>query len=118
MLRILLFSLIIVTTYSCEETIFEPDISEDAVSILAPVDGVTIDNETTRFSWNGIDGATEYRIQVATPNFENATQILTDSVVDQFSLEIRLSSGSYQWRVRAQNSGHQTPYTTATFTVE
>ena len=118
MLKKILFSTIFLALLSCEETLFEPDISEEAVNILAPLDGVAIRSEITRFSWSAVSGATAYRLQVATPNFENASQILVDTVVEQLSLEERLLSGQYQWRVRAENSGHQTAFTSALFTVE
>lgn len=118
MLKKILFCAVLAVVFSCEETLFEPDISEDTINLLAPVDGVTVRSETTQFSWSGIDGATSYRIQVAQPSFENASQILVDTVVEQLSYSERLFSGEYQWRVRGENSGHQTPFTTATFIVQ
>lgn len=103
---------------ACEETIFEPDISEESVQLLAPANGSVVNTESVQFNWEGVEGATSYRIQIANPDFENASQILVDSTTDVLSFSERITPGSYQWRVRAQNDGHQTLYTTASFSVE
>lgn len=115
--KVLLFGMIC-SVLACEETIFEPDISGETVQLLAPTDGSVVTTEAVQFNWDEIDGASDYRLQVATPNFTNASQVIVDTTVTSLSFLERVTSGNYQWRVRAQNSGHQTSYSLATFSVE
>jgi len=102
---------------SCEETLLEEDLSEAQISILAPNDGSVLTSENVQFNWDSVEQATSYRMQIATPNFNAATQILVDTTVSSLQFTARVLSGEYQWRVRAQNSGSQTPYNTASFSV-
>jgi len=108
------FSLI----YSCSDITEVEDISNESVLILAPTNNsILIQNDIT-FSWNAIEDSDNYRIQISTPNFENATQILVDSMVTATNLSKVLSVGDYEWRVRAENSEYKTQYTTQSFSIE
>ncbi len=102
---------------SCEEIIYEEDISEENVILLAPQEGVEITEGTLSFSWSAVEYADEYNIQIATPTFESATQIVLDSVLTETTLTQDLLSGTYQWRAKAINSAYETAYTTHSFTV-
>jgi len=102
---------------SCEEILFEDDISEMQVQLLAPALNAEIASNSIRFDWQLIEGASTYRIQVATPTFENASQFVFDSELDTTTAEIQLNPGNYQWRVKGLNGGYETAYTTGTFTV-
>jgi len=103
---------------SCDDIIEVEDISNQRVIILAPTEASVLNQNDITFSWNVLEDATNYRLQIATPDFENATQILVDSLMTTISFSNTLSDGDYQWRVRAQNSDYQTPYTTQSFSVE
>ncbi len=108
---------------SCEELLEVPDISNTAIELLAPKDSTVVHTATVNFHWNGILDADGYLIQVATPNFENASQILLDSiiVVDSTFLgtkaSLPLSNGNFQWRVKGINSIFATDFATGTFIV-
>ena len=99
------------------------DISEETVQLLAPLNGTTVTLDTIKFSWNGVYDATEYHVQVATPSFENAAQIVLDSVVVVDSTFVgthitkSLSNSEYEWRVKAMNSGFDTEFSSSSFTV-
>ncbi len=110
----LLISIIIL---SCEEILFEEDITDDIVTIIAPSDGSVIENTSVSFSWNAVDQATAYRLQIARPNFENAVQVVEDTTVTGTNFSTTLVRNDYEWRVRAENSGYQTAYTTAAFSI-
>ncbi len=116
-MRKLFILLLIGTIYSCDEIIEVTDISDENVSILAPTDATTITTGTINFNWNDINEANEYRIQIATPTFENATQIAVDSLVTSSAFSHLLEVGEYQWRVKALNSTFETDYTTNSLTV-
>lgn len=106
---------LLVLVISCDDIIEVDDITNQTVTVLAPVDGVTLDEGTILFSWNAIEDAESYRVQIVTPNFDEAAQILTDSTVTNTYLSMALETGDYQWRVRAENSGYDTGYTTQGF---
>ncbi|WP_397301597.1 hypothetical protein [Nonlabens ulvanivorans] len=72
------------------------------------------------FFWEDLEGATSYRVQVAEPDFINPTQITHDVIVQDSvgtSTQLNLTPGTYQWRVKAQNSAYQSPYSISDFTV-
>lgn len=108
---------------SCEEILEVPDISEEEVVLLAPSDSSVITQTDVSFTWQEVFEATSYHVQIAQPSFTNAAQIIADTlvVVDSTYVGSRitksLSNNSYEWRVKAQNSDFETPYTTNSFTV-
>jgi len=108
--------LIFICFFSCE-AIFEEDLSNDVVTVLAPTESSEVNAGNIRFSWQSLEDATSYQIQIATPNFENASQILLDSIIETTSIIDSLRVGTYQWRLRAINTSYQTPYNTINFTV-
>ena len=110
--------LLLVITWGCDDIIEIEDISGDVVSVLAPADASVLSITEINFSWNAVEDAEQYKLQVATPTFESATQVVLDTTITATNFTETLSTGAYQWRVRAENSGFQTGYTTQSFTVE
>lgn len=116
--------LIGVVSTSCEDLLEVPDISNNEVQLLAPSDSITVQQNEVNFTWNEVFEATQYHIQVADPSFDNAAQIVVDTliVVDsayagpKFSKV--LTDSNYEWRVKAQNSGYETEFSLNRFTVE
>ncbi len=105
------------TRFSIEPETFDTDISGQEVQLLAPNDGAVVTNPEITFSWEDVQYAENYKIQIATPNFENAIQLLVDTQVSTTSFNHTLPDGAYQWRVKARNSVSETSYTTYSFTV-
>ncbi|WP_299884422.1 hypothetical protein [uncultured Lacinutrix sp.] len=103
--------LIILVVISCDDIVEVEDISNSIVTILAPTDDVTLTAADITFSWQAVSEAETYTIQIATPNFENATQIILDSTIITTSFTKLLVSGDYEWRIKAENSGYSTAYT-------
>jgi len=113
-----LFALIIVSILlSCDDIIEVPDISDNTVTLLAPREGAIIRSNTTTFSWEPVEDADDYLLQVATPDFETASQILVDSALVRTAYTAELLPGNYEWRLKARNSGFETSYTAFTFIV-
>lgn len=102
---------------ACEDIVGVTDISKENITILAPVEGVTVTDAKVTFNWEALDEVTHYNIQIATPAFKTATQIITDSTLALTSFSKALTSGNYEWRVRAENSGYKTSYTTQKFII-
>lgn len=105
---------------SCEEIINEENISTATVIVLAPTNDSTLkSNAQINYNWQPIDGASNYELQIASPNFIEATQIQLDSVVTNTILQLdSLKIGEYEWRIRALNSAFSTVHTTNNFSVE
>ncbi|HEX9600806.1 MAG TPA: hypothetical protein VF985_04900 [Mariniflexile sp.] len=103
--RSLLFILIL-SSFSCDD-ILEEDITNDAIQIVAPIEGTVIEGNTVQFSWKELDGADDYRIQIIKSNqvFE------VDSLVATNTFKYILNSGTYQWRVKGVNFAYNTAYT-------
>ncbi len=121
--RVLVFA-VIFSLIACDDIIEETDISEKQITVLAPLDGSNVPGNQVSFNWNLLEEADSYRVQVAQPNFGNATQILMDSLVvrdtlDQIANRVQLGllNGNYQWRIKGLNSGFETPFAIMGFTV-
>lgn len=121
--RYLIFLLISVIFISCEEIVSVTDISSDQVRVLAPKNEAQLTTSAVNFSWEPVAFADSYKLQVASPNFENTNQILFDSIIVdsisnyRYNLNVTLKPGDYSWRVRASNSGYTTAYNTQKFSV-
>ncbi|BDW93466.1 hypothetical protein MACH07_22980 [Flagellimonas marinaquae] len=109
---------------SCEDILEVPDISVEKVILLAPADGVVLDKNLLSLSWQHMEEAHGYHIQVATPDFENPAQLVLDSVLEKDSLgyvpnhiDQNLADGMYTWRVNAFNSGFKTQFSTHSFQI-
>lgn len=102
---------------SCEEIINEQDISDDIVTILAPTENANLTSNTINFSWETVEGATAYHLQIAEPNFNNATQIVLDTMISILNYTKELPNTNYQWRIKGKNSAYETVYTTNGFNI-
>lgn len=98
--------------FSCGQIIFEQDISDSYVNILAPTDNTTLTTGNISFNWETVSDADQYQIQIATPNFANAKQILLDSLTENTFYALELLPNNYEWRVRGVNSAFETAYFT------
>ncbi len=109
---------------SCD--VFEEDIKKDEVQLLAPQADDTLSKGDVLFWWSDLEGANKYHFQLVKPSFSDAREFLVDSVLTEIDsinqeankLTIRLDTGSYQWRVKAENFGYETEYTQRQLTVK
>lgn len=116
--NILFLLLAVLGLYACEEVLFEEDISDKAIFVLAPKDGVVLTQNEVNFTWREVEGASQYEVQVATPNFDNAEQFLANTTLDSTFLSLQLPEGDYTWRVRGINENYATQYELSRFKVE
>ena len=118
MRRVFCFALILYVIVGCEELIEVEDISNKTVSILAPIDNTIIDDTTVNFSWQALEYAESYHLQIAQPSFNTAQIIVEDTIVSITSFTKVLNASGYQWRIKAINSAYETQYTTNNLTIE
>lgn len=119
------FVLFLVFLASCEDILEVPDISDQRVELVAPLTNTVVNQNTINLTWNGISDVDAYRIQVAMPNFDNAAQIVLDSLIVRDTLgqidtgleRLLLFNGGYEWRIQGLNSGFETPFSSAIFSV-
>ncbi len=122
---ITLLALFLVFLASCEDILEVPDISDQRVELVAPLNNTVVNQNTVSLTWNGLAEVDAYRIQVAMPNFDNAAQIVLDSLfvrdtlghIDTRLEQLLLSNGGYEWRIQGLNSGFETPFSAANFSV-
>jgi hypothetical protein len=116
--RVFTLTLLLITFYNCEELIEVEDISNEAVIILAPADAITLNSSTVNFSWQPLEFAEAYQLQIALPNFDTAQEIVKDTLISVTRYSKILSEGNYEWRIKATNFGYETPYTAQHLTIE
>lgn len=102
---------------SCEELLTEEDITEEVVVLTAPSDEVVFTETDIVLSWETVEGADTYQLQIATPSFEAALQIVQDSVLTENHFSVHLDPNDYEWRVKALNSVYETEFSTRSFTI-
>ncbi len=116
----LIVIVVLIFMFSCEEIINEQNITSDTIQLIAPSENRLLKtNENIVFNWEALNGATDYQLQIATPNFANASQIVKDTLIQRIDFRIdSLPVSNYEWRVKALNSAYETEYTTNGFVVE
>lgn len=102
---------------SCEEILMVNDITKKEVSLTAPTNNAILSTSGVTFSWEAVEDADKYQLQIAIPNFEAARQIILDTVVSKISYTQQLNIGKYEWRIRAINSAYETVYTKRSFEI-
>jgi hypothetical protein len=103
---------------SCDDLIEVVDISDRTVSVLAPTNETVLNTTSITFTWEAIEDAESYSLQIATPSFDEAIQIVVDTTLTSLNYMDVLDNGNYEWRIRAENSDYQTTYTTQSFSIE
>jgi hypothetical protein len=99
-------TLIAVACYSCDD-IIEKDITDSRVTTNYPQNNQQIESNVATFQWEKISGADNYRLQI----YASSQNMILDSLVGGSSFTYPLNHGSYQWRIRGENSAYETSYT-------
>lgn len=103
--------------FSCDEIIMEEDFEEAQLVILAPVDNANFNSTSVTFNWEPLEGATSYVLQIAKPDFANATEIILNTEIEETTFTQQLNIGAYQWRIKAKNSAYETTFITRNLNV-
>lgn len=119
MKKVCILLITVVGVLSCEDIVGIPDISSSTVQLTAPADNVILAQTTVNLSWESVEDAEEYRIRIATPNFNQALQIVSDTITMATNYSaILMTNTSYEWQVKAINSGFETAYSARTFNID
>lgn len=102
---------------SCTEVLFEPDIAQEKIEIVAPGADAQLTDFDVSFFWENNPNVTSYRLQVATPNFTTPQKVVLDTLLTTHGFDFVLPENDYQWRIRAENSAYQGAYATQFFSV-
>lgn len=103
--------------HSCTD-IFEEEIDDEEVILLAPSDLLRTKVIQHTFWWEEVEAANEYRFQMVSPHFDTIEKLVMDTLVTTNSFSYSMRPGRYQWRVRGENSNSATPYSTATLIID
>ena len=115
--KYILLTFIGLFVYSCDEIIMEEDFEDTQLIILAPVDNANFNSTSVTFTWEPLDGATSYVLQIAKPDFNNATEIILNTEIEETTFTQQLNIGTYQWRIKAKNSAYETTFITRNLNV-
>lgn len=100
------------------EALFVENISEETIVLLVPTHNSEVLSGVIEFNWQEVSDATEYQIQIAMPDFANASQIVLDSLATTTIISKELEAGTYEWRIKALNSEYATDYSVNSFSVK
>lgn len=106
-----LSAIILLTLSGCNE-IIEENLESQAVDVIAPRDGAVNADNVQQFVWDPVEFATEYKFQVAKPEFLMIDKLVSDTVTTATKMTLSLPPGKYEWRVKALNNSSETKYFT------
>lgn len=90
---------------SCND-IIEKEITDSAPVIILPQMGDTIPEFGT-FSWQQMDGAKSYHLEIYSPSFASPTFIAADTITSNHSIDLILQPGNYEYQLTALNNGYE-----------
>lgn len=100
----ILFAVLASALIGCSD-LEEIDVRDESVALIAPFEGALVETDPVNFSWNSLEGAIEYRFEIATPTFDRATELVARQLTSEIEFSQVLEDGSYEWRVTAINEG-------------
>lgn len=101
---------ILLSTIGCSEIVNEEDLSDNQVEIISPTEGSHLENNVVLFSWQSMEGAEDYRLQIDVLNQYQYNERIIDTIVSNTSLSLQLldDNNTYHWYITAQNSSSST----------
>ncbi len=87
-----------------------------APTLIAPNNGATVAAKTLLFTWSGVAGAVEYRIDASLTCAFTTTILNQVTVMTSWAATTAYPDATYCWRVRALDAGGNTISTSATRT--
>lgn len=100
----LLILFISLSLLGCKDFV-EKNISEETPVLILPANNVTINSNPVHIKWEELEGATQYRIEIVSPEFANIESFPLDSIVTGTNFFFSLDSAQYEIRITALNAG-------------
>ena len=94
------------------------DLSQQSIVLVSPEENLVTSDKDLTFLWRMLAGVEQYRIQIASPNFNNSTFIQDDQLTATDSYSTTLEEGTYRWRVRAENISSVSAYSERSLTID
>ena len=114
---ILVLSIISIVGFGCDE-IFEDDLSEATVYVLAPSNGLTTNLLTHTFWWEPVEDARGYNLTIVSPSFDNIEKLIVDTNITGTKFNYTLYPDTFEWSIRAYNGSTTTDYFFYTLIIE
>ncbi|MCM1722609.1 hypothetical protein [Bacteroides ovatus] len=102
---------------SCDD-FFEDDISDKTIQVICPSDKTEISSNKISFVWSEEDGVEKYHVVIVSPSFDKAQQLVCDTILTSYKMELQLPKGDYQWSIQAENSGYKSLINYLTFKIK
>lgn len=97
------------TSMACRSIESVRDITAASVVLLEPVDAFTSEaSDSVSFKWEEIEGSSQYRLRVATPDMDNVVTMLVDTLLGNVTYKALFPEGHYEWCVQGVNSKYET----------
>lgn len=77
---ICIFLLVFLLLSGCED-IFEQDIEDASIEVIAPKNNTRTEAGTVTFLWRPLDGARSYRLTIVSPTFAGASRLVADTTL-------------------------------------
>lgn len=113
----LLLVLLSTLFYSCDDFI-EEDITNERISLIAPANNIVTIQLTHTFGWNELEDAEQYNLEIVEGTFTAVTSFVLDTTVGSNRFRTTLYPGNFEWRVRGENNGSETDYTTFSISID
>ncbi len=113
-IAILIFAMF--SIQSCGD-IFEEDISSKNVYVVYPPALYNTSELNHEFSWDYVDGAIDYQVQVFSEVPGGYFLTIYDTVVSVNSVDLSLYPDTFEWQIRALNYSSATDYTEGVLTI-
>jgi hypothetical protein len=94
---------------SCAEVLEKP-LTNDQLTVSAPVDNLVTADSLQTFHWEPLEGASSYQLQIVSPKFDSIVKFVADTSMSINFFPFALKTGQYQWRVRAKNQNTMTQF--------
>jgi len=94
------------------------NLANQIVNLQSPSNNLCSNNQTLMFSWDELDGADQYILQIGNQDFTDL--VLNIDLIDNFLAFTIADEGTYYWRVRAESQSSQTftVWSNATFEID
>ncbi|HCT31383.1 MAG TPA: hypothetical protein DIW31_11800 [Bacteroidales bacterium] len=116
MKRISIYLMIALLITACDE-VFDKDLSNSKLNLVAPNDALVSTKTTVTFLWDEVDDADSYKLQIVSPSVDTILSMPLDIELTTNKHEVTLNPGRYNWRVKALNSSSETKWFTRKLTI-